>query len=141
MAKTYPPYGCPFRYATSVIGDRWTLLILRDMVFKDFRSFGEFHRAGEGISTNILADRLARLVAAGMVTKSPDPASASKLQYRLTAKAHDFIPVLFEIALWSARHDDRSDFPGPLLTRIQTDRDGFLQEIIARSTDTATPPV
>ena len=139
MAKTYLPFGCPFRYATSVIGDQWTLLILRDMVFKGFRSFGEFHQAGEGISTNVLADRLARLVAAGMVTKSPDPANASKLRYRLTAKAHDFIPVMFEIALWSARHDERSDFPAALLTRIQTDRDGFLKEIIARSADAETP--
>ena len=133
MAKTYPPYGCPFRYAASIIGDRWTLLILRDMVFKGFRSFGEFHQAGEGIATNVLADRLALLVSSGMVTKSPDPANASKVHYRLTSKAHDFIPVLFEMALWSSKYDERTEFPEPLRARIQNDKHAFLEELIARS--------
>lgn len=135
MAKTYPPYGCPFRYAASIIGDRWTLLILRDMVFKGFRSFGEFHQAGEGIATNVLSDRLALLVSTGMVTKSPDPTNASKVHYQLTSKAHDFIPVLFEMALWSAKHDERSEFPTPLRNRIQNDRQVFLEELIARSSN------
>ncbi|MEO1090115.1 MAG: helix-turn-helix domain-containing protein [Pseudomonadota bacterium] len=133
LGKTYPPFGCPFRYAMSIIGDRWTLLILRDMVFKGFRSFSEFHQAGEGISTNVLADRLALLMSSGMVTKSPDPTNASKLRYQLTSKAHDFIPVLFEIARWSAKYDERSEFPAALLERIQADPDALLKEIVDRS--------
>lgn len=132
MAKSYPPYGCPFRYALSVIGDRWTLLILRDMVFKGFQSYGDFHQAGEGIATNVLADRLALLVSSGMVTKAPDPDNASRVLYQLTPKAYDFIPILLEIALWSTKHDERSEFPAELHERIQSDPDGFREEIIDR---------
>src|SRR5687767_15966738 len=94
--------GCPISIALEIFGDAWSLLIVRDLMFKGLRTFSEFASSDERIATNILADRLARLESAGIVTKAADPADARRLHYRLTDKGLDLAPAL-EIGRASCR--------------------------------------
>lgn len=104
--------GCPISIALEIFGDSWSLLIVRDLMFKGFQTFNEFLAAGEGIASNILTDRLAKLEAAGILRKSPDASDARRFRYRLTEKGIDLAPALIEIVLWSARHED-TEAPAP----------------------------
>jgi DNA-binding HxlR family transcriptional regulator len=97
---------CPISIALEIFGDTWSLLVIRDLMFKGLCTFNEFAAAGEGIATNVLAARLARLEAAGILEKRADPDDARRIRYRLTEKGIDLAPVLVEIVLWSSRHED-----------------------------------
>jgi DNA-binding HxlR family transcriptional regulator len=97
---------CPLNASVEMLGDRWSLLIIRDMMLRDFRTYKEFLECYEGIATNILADRLRRLIAYGIITAEPDPSDGRKLIYRLTAKGIDLAPVLTEMVIWAAAHED-----------------------------------
>jgi DNA-binding HxlR family transcriptional regulator len=96
--------GCPINLTLEVLGDKWSLLILRDMMFGNRRHFRELLRSEEGISTNILADRLKLLLEEGMITKADDPSHKQKSIYSLTDKAIDLLPVLAMIGDWGTRH-------------------------------------
>ena len=122
--------GCPIRYGSTVLGDAWALLILRDMVFKGTRHFGEFVASGERISTNILADRLARLEAEGVIDRAPDPDNAVRVIYRLTQKGRDLVPVLLAIIDWSARWDPATEVPKPFTEAYREDPQGFAAAVI-----------
>lgn len=91
-------------FALDLFGDRWTLVIVRDMILRGRTTYGDFLNAGEGISTNILADRLKRLEDEGIVTKHRDPEHGAKYRYRMTKKGLDLVPVLVEMIRWSALH-------------------------------------
>jgi DNA-binding HxlR family transcriptional regulator len=97
---------CPLNASVEMLGDRWSLLIIRDMMLRGFRSYKEFMECYEGIATNILADRLKKLVAYGIITAEPNPSDGRKLIYSLTAKGIDLAPVLTEMVLWVAAHED-----------------------------------
>lgn len=88
-----------------MLGDRWSLLILRDMMVWGFKTYKEFLGSHEKIATNVLADRLRRLEEYGIITSTPDPFDGRKLIYALTAKGIDLAPVLAEMVLWAARHE------------------------------------
>jgi DNA-binding HxlR family transcriptional regulator len=120
--------GCPVNISLEMIGDRWSLLIIRDMMLRGFRTYREFLNSEEGIATNILADRLRKLEGAGIVITSRDPADRRKLIYKLTQKGVDLGPVLLELALWSARHAD-TDAPPAMIERMEKNRASFLAEI------------
>ena len=105
MAKKKRRSDCPISTALDIFGDKWTLLIVRDLLFKGKRSYGEFLNSEEKIATNILADRLSLLEQSGIVNKSVDPANGVKFIYKLTAKGIDLLPILVETILWSAKHD------------------------------------
>lgn len=96
--------GCPINLSLEVFGDGWTLLVLRDMMFGGKRHFRELMRSEEGISSNILADRLRRLLGEGMVTKADDPTHRQKAVYSLTEKAIELVPVLAHLGAWGSRH-------------------------------------
>src|SRR5436190_23852970 len=96
---------CPLNASVEMLGDRWSLLIIRDMMLSGSRTFKQFLDCYEGIATNILADRLRKLVAYGIVTTEPDPADGRKLIYLLTGKGIDLAPVLTEMVLWAAAHE------------------------------------
>src|SRR5260370_29117828 len=98
--------GCPLNASVEMLGDRWSLLILRDMMLRGFRSYKEFLESYEGIATNILADRLKKLIAHGIITTEQDPSDGRKLIYSLTPKGIDLAPVLTEMVLWAAAHED-----------------------------------
>lgn len=117
--------GCPISIALEMLGDAWSLLIVRDLMFKDRQTYNEFLQGGEGIASNILADRLRKLQAAGIVEKRRDAADARRFVYRLTAKGIDLAPALVELVLWSAHHE-QTDAPPAVLRAMRTDRDTFI---------------
>jgi DNA-binding HxlR family transcriptional regulator len=97
--------GCPISLALEVFGDRWTLLIIRDLMFAGKHHFRELLHSDERIASNILADRLNMLVEQGVVTRSGDPSHRQKAVYRLTKKGVELLPVLAQIGIWSRRHE------------------------------------
>lgn len=99
-------------------------------MFKGGSSFGDFLSAGEGIATNILADRLSRLEANGIVEKKRDPADARRLNYRLTEKGIDLAPVMVEIVLWAARYEI-TDAPPEIIRAMRKDRTAFVARLRA----------
>ena len=96
--------GCPINLTLEVLGDKWSLLILRDMIFGGKRHFRELMRSQEGISSNILADRLRMLVAEELLTKTDDPTHKQKAIYNLTEKAIELVPVFAHIGAWGRKH-------------------------------------
>ena len=97
--------GCPINLTLEVIGDRWSLLVIRDIIFGNRRHFRELlTRSEEGISSNILADRLKTLVAQGILTRADDPTHRQKAVYSLTEKAIELVPVIAQMAYWGRRH-------------------------------------
>ncbi len=104
--KTKRRSECPLNASVEMLGDRWSLLIIRDMMLQGFRTYKEFMECYEGIATNILADRLRKLVANGIITAEPNPLDGRKLIYLLTTKGIDLAPVLTEMVLWAAGHEN-----------------------------------
>jgi DNA-binding HxlR family transcriptional regulator len=122
--------GCPLNASVEMLGDRWSLLIIRDMMLRGFRSFKEFMQCHEGIASNILADRLRMLMDYGIIASEPDPSDGRKLTYFLTAKGIDLAPVLTEMVLWAAAHEDTGN---PALVRqMREDKEKFLAGIRQR---------
>jgi DNA-binding HxlR family transcriptional regulator len=95
---------CPIATALELVGDRWTLLVIRDLAFAGKRHFREFLKSEEAISSNVLADRLNLLVDSGIVTKSGDPTHAQKAVYSLTDMGVDLLPVLVAMSAWTQKH-------------------------------------
>ena len=122
---------CPIDYALQVFGDRWTLLVLRDLMLAGHRHFRDLALAKEGIATNILAARLRKLEASGLVVRRPDPHDRRRIFYALTDKALDLIPVLLEISRWSARYDRRTAAPRTLVERYDQDRQRLIRDLVA----------
>jgi DNA-binding HxlR family transcriptional regulator len=108
-----------------MVGDSWSLLIVRDLMFKARSTFTEFLNAEEKIASNILADRLQRLEANGIVTKQRDPADARRYRYRLTEKGIDLAPMLVEMMLWADRYAQTAA-PPEVVRQMTHHRDAFL---------------
>jgi DNA-binding HxlR family transcriptional regulator len=132
MTKSKRRSDCAINFVLELFGDRWTLLIVRDLMFQGKHYYGEFLGAEENIATNILADRLVMLEEEGIVTKSVDPAHGSKFIYRLSSKGIDLLPILLEYIVWSAKHDADSGVDMKFVNRIRRDREGVLREISSR---------
>jgi DNA-binding HxlR family transcriptional regulator len=122
--------GCPLNASVEMLGDRWSLLILRDMMLRGFRSFKEFLTSYEGIATNILSDRLKRLIAYGIITTQEDPSDGRKLIYVLTPKGLDLAPVLTEMVLWAAKHEETGN--QPLVRQMQREKEQFVETVRQR---------
>jgi DNA-binding HxlR family transcriptional regulator len=103
MSSTEPRSYCPINLSLEIFGDSWTLLVLRDLMFAGKRHFRELLQSDEHISSNILADRLARLVEHGLLTKADDPTHKQKAIYSLTEKAIALLPVIVQIGAWASR--------------------------------------
>jgi DNA-binding HxlR family transcriptional regulator len=111
-----------------MLGDRWSLLILRDMMLRGFRSYKQFLESYEGIATNILANRLRHLESHGIIVSEKDPSDGRMLLYSLTSKGMALAPVLTEMVLWAAAHEETAN-PG-LIRRIKEDKEKFLADIL-----------
>ena len=101
--------GCPINLSLEVFGDKWSLLVLRDMIFGGKRHFREMLKSEEGIASNILADRLKMLVAEGMLTKRDDPSHKQKAIYSLTEKAIELVPIMAHLGSWGRKWLDVSE--------------------------------
>jgi DNA-binding HxlR family transcriptional regulator len=123
--------GCPVSISLERFGDRWSLLIIRDLMVRGYRTFKEFLQSGEGIATNVLADRLRSLEAAGIISAEPDATDARRIHYRLTEKGIDLAPVLLELLLWAARHED-TGAPCSVMAAMAANREAVLDEVRRR---------
>lgn len=122
---------CPISYALDVVGDRWSLIVLRDLIFVRKRYFQEFLGSPEKIASNILASRLKLLEKAGLVTRAADAANARRVVYAPTAKALDLLPVLLELLLWGTKHHARANAPESFVRRAAGDRAGLIADLRA----------
>lgn len=121
--------NCPISFSLDLIGDSWSLLIVRDIVFAGKRTFGEFLASDEGIARNILTNRLSRLEAQGLITKKPHPSDKRKDLYELTESGLDLIPVLLELSAWGAKHEPETAEALAWLDDVKVDRTGLIQLI------------
>jgi len=123
--------GCPVSISLETIGDRWSLLIIRDLMVRGYRTFKEFQESGEGIATNILADRLQKLETAGIITADVEEKDARKVNYRLTEKGIGLAPVVLDLLIWAARYEE-TGAPREVIARMEKDREGVLAEVRRR---------
>lgn len=126
---------CPINFALETFGDPWSLLIIRDIVYFGKKTYGEFLESEEGMATNILASRLARLEQQGILVKKPSPSNKRKEEYVLAEKGLDLIPVLVELANWSAQHDPHTAAPAAWIALMQAEKEkmiGLIREAVQR---------
>jgi DNA-binding HxlR family transcriptional regulator len=123
--------GCPVSISLETFGDRWSLLIIRDLMVRGFRTFKEFQKSGEGIATNILADRLRKLKTSGIIVSEKGETDGRTLNYRLTEKGIDLAPVLLELLIWGARHE-KTAVPCALISVMAEHRQEVLVEVRRR---------
>lgn len=120
---------CPVAFALDTFGDRWSLVIIRDMLMKGYQTYSEFLGSGEKIATNVLADRLQGFESSGIVTKSRDPDNHRRYLYKLTEKGADLAPVLLEMVRWSGKHDPNTVAMEVMMKRIENDIEGYAKEL------------
>jgi DNA-binding HxlR family transcriptional regulator len=133
VKKTLPSRrsNCPIACALDFLGDKWTLVVLRDIIMVRKRYFQELLASNEGIASNILASRLKLFEAAGMITRRRDPAQARHVIYEPTGKALDLLPVMIELIRWGMKYDRKAAAPAHFMRRLAEDRDGFIADIRA----------
>jgi DNA-binding HxlR family transcriptional regulator len=132
--------GCPVSISLEILGDHWSLLIIRDLMVRGFRTFTEFQGSGEGIATNILADRLRKLEAAGIITAEVEETDGRRVNYRLTEKGVDLAPVLLELLIWGARHEE-TGASCALIAKMEKNRKEVLAEVRRRWRERDSTPL
>ena len=120
--------NCPISYSLDLFGDRWTLVVLRDLILWGKSRFAELQASDEQIASNILTDRLRRLENDGFIEVGTDPEDARKKIYTPTEKGLSLTPVLLEIAAWGASHDPNTGAPEGFAEAFYADRDGYYSE-------------
>jgi DNA-binding HxlR family transcriptional regulator len=121
--------SCPVSCALDILGDKWTLLVLRDILFKRKRYFREFLTSPEKIASNILADRLRKLEAAGMILRRYDPSNGCKIAYSVTEKGIDLIPAILELLRWGAKHEVADSKHDQLIEQFDRNPEQVIAEI------------
>ncbi len=124
--------GCPIRFTMKHFGDKWSFLVVRDMMFKGKKYYNEFLEAGEGISTNILASRLRDLEKHGVISKIRDPEKKSKVLYSLTSKGKELIPVMLAMIEWGSKHDPNTEAPQEFIENLRNNPEKIRQDILKR---------
>jgi DNA-binding HxlR family transcriptional regulator len=122
---------CPVSISLEILGDRWSLLIVRDLMVRGLRTFKQFQESGERIATNILADRLRKLESGEIITAETDRADRRRVSYRLTEKGIDLAPVLLELLVWGARHQNPAR-PCGAIEAMAKNREQILTEVHRR---------
>lgn len=122
---------CPVNIAAEIVGDRWSLLILRDLMFKGRHSFGALLEGGEGIASNVLSDRLRRLEADRIIERAPVDGDGRRIHYRLTARGIGFAPMLVDMMLWSFANE-KTDAPPTEIRQMRSDRERYIDDVVVR---------
>lgn len=118
---------CPIAYSLDYLGDKWVLLILRDLIFTSKSSYGDFLASDEKIATNILADRLKLLESNGFIRSTVSPEKKNKFIYSLTEKGIDLIPVIVELMIWGSKYGtyDVKD----VVKKLENDKEGTIKQL------------
>jgi DNA-binding HxlR family transcriptional regulator len=127
MNKTKKRSDCPISSSLDIWGDKWSLLIIRDLIFAKKCTYGDFLKAPEGIATNILASRLQSLEENKIIEKLEHPDSKAKVLYKLTRKGIDLIPIIIETHLWADKYLQISDERRAMTKEIKKDKVGFIK--------------
>lgn len=127
----FPRSHCPINYSLQMVGDGWSLLIVRDIVYFGKRTFGEFLSSKEGIARNVLAARLSQLINKGILQKSPHPSDKRKEIYGLTEKGLGLIPVLLELADWGFENYQENDASAQWINLVRSRKDEVLKTATA----------
>ena len=130
---------CPIAASLDLLGDRWTLLVLRDMVFRGHRHFHQFAQSPEGIATNTLAERLDRLERARVIRKERDPEDGRRKRYVLTEEGLAAIPLLIDLVVWGALLDPALDYPARRLEWMTNEREDVIRYYREKLTRPETP--
>jgi DNA-binding HxlR family transcriptional regulator len=125
---------CPISSSLDIFGDRWSLLIVRDLMLHKTRTYGDFAKAEEKIATNILANRLQVLEDNGIIIKLPFPDNKVKVLYQLSQKGVDLIPAMIEIALWGGKYVSNTAESSPFLKEVKKNKTKFLKNIMEKLT-------
>jgi len=118
---------CPVSSSLDIWGDKWSLLIVRDLMFAKQCTYGDFLKSDEKIATNILASRLQTLEENEIITKSDHPDSKAKVLYKLTQKGIDLLPVMIEINLWADKYFTLSTDSKAILKEVKKDKEKFIK--------------
>ncbi|MGS2761417.1 winged helix-turn-helix transcriptional regulator [Sinomicrobium sp. M5D2P9] len=120
---------CPLSCSLDVFGDKWSLLIIRDLIFGNKCTYNDFLKSAEGIATNILATRLKDLEENGIIEKSAHPDSKAKKLYRLTPKGIDLLPILMEVYIWSEKYFTIPADIKATIKEAKKDKDKFVKQV------------
>ena len=123
---------CPISYALDFFGDKWSLLVIRDIVFDQKRFFKDFKNSKEKIATNILSDRLKKLEANGVIQSEVYPQNKSQKIYTLTEKGKALIPVLLEMMVWSFEHNNELNVAPTFVEKIKNNRAAALDYVMGQ---------
>lgn len=123
---------CPISYALDFFGDKWTFLIIRDLIFDRKKFYTDFLNSKEGIATNILSDRLKKLENNGIIESKVYEELKTKKEYSLTQKGKSLVPVLVEMILWSAKYDNNLAVPQEFLNKAKTEKEKLIATITSR---------
>ncbi len=121
---------CPLSCSLDVFGDKWSLLIIRDLMFSNKCTYNDFLKSAEGIATNILASRLKALEENGLIEKSAHPDSKAKILYRLTQKGIDLLPIVMEVYIWSDKYYEIPTDLKATIKEAKKDKDGFVKQFM-----------
>lgn len=119
---------CPIAYMLDLIGDRWVLLIIRDIIFRQKSYFGDFANSKESIATNVLSDRLKRLEEQGIISKKQDEDNLSKYIYSLTDMGLDLLPIMVEMILFAGKYDKQTAASKDFLANLKRNKQKFINE-------------
>ena len=130
MLKSKRRSDCPISSSLDIWGDKWSLLIIRDLMDAKERTYGDFLKSPEGIATNILASRLQNLEENGLIEKLQHPDSKAKVLYKLTRKGIDLVPVMIEISLWAEKYFTILAERKAMLKEVKKDKSAFIKNAI-----------
>jgi DNA-binding HxlR family transcriptional regulator len=120
---------CPINFTLEHFGDKWSFLIIRDLMFKGKRHYNEFLEAGEKVSTSVLGDRLKKLEEMGIISKGEDVVKKSRIRYSLTQKGIDLLPILLEMIIWGGLNDELTESPIEFMDQAQNNKEDLIKEI------------
>ena len=120
---------CPINYTLEHFGDKWSLLIMRDLMFKGKRHYNEFLESDEKVSTSVLGDRLKMLEELGIISKGKDDVKKSRIKYSLTRKGLDMLPVLIEMIIWAGFYDEKTEAGKVFLNQAKEKREHLIAQI------------
>ncbi|MEO6732225.1 MAG: helix-turn-helix domain-containing protein [Ferruginibacter sp.] len=129
MEKLKKRSGCPISCSLDIFGDKWSLLIIRDMMFSQKSTYGDFLKSAEGIATNILASRLQGLEENKLIEKLEHPDSKAKVLYKLTQKAIDLLPVIIEIHLWADKYLAIAPEVKAMIKEVKKEKDVYVKRM------------